>query len=49
MHLMILEDQKGFMENKYTCIGEDIRIIYDTLYETEEYNIPGMLLLLDFE
>ena len=30
-------------------IGENIRIIYDLLHFTEVENIPGLILLIDFE
>ena len=30
-------------------IGKNIRIIYDLLYYTEKENVPGLLLLVDFE
>jgi hypothetical protein len=30
-------------------IGDNIRLIYDMLQLTEENNIPGLLLLIDFE
>ena len=29
--------------------GKNIRIIYDLLYYTEKENVPGLLLLVDFE
>ena len=44
---LISKDQTGFMAGRY--IGENIRIIYDLLYFTEEENKPGLLLLIDFE
>ena len=43
----IHENQKGFLKNRF--IGENTRIIYDTLYAAKENNIPGILLLIDFE
>ena len=30
-------------------IGGNIRLIYDIMHYTEKPNIPGMLLLIDFE
>ncbi|MCU7801439.1 MAG: reverse transcriptase family protein, partial [gamma proteobacterium symbiont of Lucinoma myriamae] len=44
---LISSDQTGFMAGRY--IGENIRIIYDLFYYTEKENIPGLLLLIDFE
>lgn len=43
---LINEDQTGFLSGRY--IGENIRLIYDTMFYTEKQNCPGMLLLLDF-
>ena len=45
--LLIKSDQTGFIKGRY--IGENIRLIYDILHYTEENNIPGILLLIDFE
>ena len=44
---LIHENQKGFLKNRF--IGENTRIIYDTLHAAKQNNIPGMLLLIDFE
>ena len=44
---IIDKNQKGFLSGRF--IGENIREIYDTLIFTEKKNIPGMLLLIDFE
>ena len=44
---LIHEDQTGFISGRY--IGENIRNIYDILFYTEKQNIPGLLLLIDFE
>ena len=41
------ETQLGFVKNRY--IGECSRLICDLIDKTEEENIPGILLLLDFE
>ena len=30
-------------------IGENIRLIYDVLFETKQQNIPGLILSIDFE
>ena len=44
---LISKDQTGFMAGRY--IGENTRLIYDLLDYTEERNIPGLLLFIDFE
>ena len=44
---IIHTDQTGFLKGRY--IGENTRLIYDIMHYTEENNIPGMLLLIDFE
>jgi len=44
---IIHEDQKGFIKGRY--IGDNIRMLYDTMLYTEKENIPGMLLTIDFE
>jgi hypothetical protein len=45
--LLISEDQTGFVPDRF--IGENIRLLYDLLKYTDVKNIPGMLLLIDFE
>ena len=44
---LILEDQTGFISGRY--IGENTRLIYDILHITDELDIPGLLLIVDFE
>ena len=44
---LINKVQTGFMTNRY--IGDNIRLIYDSLVNAELFNIPGMLFLIDFE
>lgn len=44
---LINKDQTGFIEGRF--IGENTRLMYDLLQFTEEQNIPGLLLLIDFE
>ncbi|MCU7801037.1 MAG: reverse transcriptase family protein, partial [gamma proteobacterium symbiont of Lucinoma myriamae] len=44
---IINEDQTGFIAGRY--IGENIRLLYDVINHTEKHQIPGMLLLIDFE
>ena len=47
MSKIISETQAGFIKGRY--IRECSRLIYDILHKTSENNIPGILLLLDFE
>ena len=44
---IISETQKGFLKGRY--IGECTRIIFDLLDKLEEDDIPGLLVLIDFE
>ena len=44
---LIHEDQKGFITGRF--IGENIRTIYDIIFETKRLNIPGLIMLIDFE
>ena len=44
---LISNDQTGFLKGRF--IGENTRLIYDMLQYTEENNIPGLLILIDFE
>lgn len=44
---LISSSQKGFLKGRY--IGECTRLIFDLIERAEEENIPGILLLLDFE
>ena len=44
---LIGPDQKGFMQGRY--IGENIRLLYDLMFYTENNQIPGLLLSIDFE
>ena len=47
MNSLISETQLEFVSGRY--IGECSRLVNDLLCKTEEENIPGILLLLDFE
>ena len=47
LNSIIHADQTGFIPSR--CIGENIRLIYDILWEAEQNQIPGLLLLIDFE
>ena len=44
---IISETQKGFLKGRY--IGECTRLIFDLIEKIETDEIPGLLLLLDFE
>ena len=44
---IINENQKGFIAGRF--LGENIRLIYDVLFESKKQNIPGMLLSIDFK
>lgn len=44
---LINYDQTGFIAGRY--MGENTRQIYDIMQYAEENNIPGLLLLIDFE
>ena len=44
---IIHPDQIGFVKGRY--IGQNIRLINDILEQTKLQNIPGILLLLDFQ
>ena len=37
------------MKRRCIIIGENIRMLYDVLLDTERENIPGLLLTIDFE
>ena len=44
---LINQDQKGFIAGRF--IGENVRLIYNVLFETKNQDIPGMILSIDFE
>ena len=44
---IINRDQTGFLKGRF--IGENIRLIYDLMNYTEVNQIPGLLMLIDFE
>ena len=44
---IISHTQKGFLKGRF--MGECIRLIYDLLDKLEDDDIPGLLLLIDFE
>ena len=43
----ISKDQTGFIKVRY--IGENTHLVYDMLQHTEQNDIPGLFLLIDFE
>ena len=47
LHLdyLISKTQTGFLTGRY--IGENARLVYDILHETEKNKIPGLLMLID--
>ena len=47
MDKVIHEDQKGFISGRF--IGENVRLIYDILFETKQQDKPGLLLSIDFQ
>ena len=40
-------NQKGFIAGRF--LGENVRLIYDVLFESKKQNLPGLLLSIDFE
>ena len=44
---IISVNQSGFIKGRN--IGENTRLVYDLLHYTEKHNIPGLLMLIDFE
>ena len=40
-------DQTGFIKGRF--IGENIRLVYDIMHYTEIIQVPGLLMLIDFE
>ena len=47
LNKLINQDQKGFITGRY--IGENIRVVYDVLFESKQQQIPGLLLSIDFQ
>lgn len=45
--LLISEDQSGFVAGRY--MGDNIRLIYDTMFHLNQRKLPGLLLCIDFE
>ena len=44
---LIIEEQKGFLKGRYT--GENIWLLYDTLLYINKHQVPGLLMMVDFE
>lgn len=44
---LIHSDQTGFITGRF--IGENTRMVYDLMQYADENNVPGLLLLIDFE
>ena len=44
---IIHKSQNGFVPGRY--IGECTRLVFDLMHHTEKHNLPGMLVLIDFE
>ena len=44
---LIHESQTGFMKGRY--IGENIRLIFETLEHVDDHKLPGILFFSDFE
>ena len=44
---LIKDTQNGFVSGRY--IGESTRLVYDIMSFTETANIPGLLMLIDYE
>ena len=44
---LIHKDQTGFIKGRFT--GENIRLIYGIMHYTESNDVPGLLMLFDFE
>ena len=47
LHKLIHKDQTGFISGRY--LGENTRLVYDIMHCAEQYNLKGLLLLIDFE
>ena len=47
LHKLIHKDQTGFISGRY--LGENSRLVYDIMHCAEQYNLKGLLLLIDFE
>ena len=44
---VISDEQTGFIKGRF--LADNLRFLYDILYETKNQNIPGLLIAIDFE
>ena len=49
LNYIISDTQTGFLKGGYTCIRENTRFTSDLMDYTDNENIPGLLVLIDFE
>ena len=47
LNLLISDEQTGFVPNRF--IGESTRLVYDLMDYSEKKQIPGLLVLIDFQ
>ena len=47
LHKLISSTQSGFMSNRF--IGKGTRLIYDIMHYTQYNEIPGLLMIIDFQ
>ena len=47
IHKLLSSDQNGFVPGRY--IGENTRLVYDIMQFADENDIPGVILMIDFE
>ena len=47
LNKLISKEQTGFLRSRH--IGENTRLIYDILHATDELDISGLLLIIDYE
>ena len=47
LDILVSKDQTGFIKNRY--IGENTRLLYNIMKFTEDNNIPGLAMMIDFD
>ena len=47
LDVLIKDNQTGFIPGR--CITENVRLVYDIIFETKLQNKKGLLILIDFE
>ena len=47
LHKIINQDQTGYLKGRF--IGQNIRLIDDVLFFTNQHNVPGVIMTIDFE